>query len=135
MPKQIDVVGAIFVRRGSVFAARRGPDKAMPDAWEFPGGKIEPGESPRDALVRELKEELLIDARVGAHLTTTAHAYDFGVVNLATYLCELVSGDPVLTEHSEARWVAVEDLPSLDWAPADIPAVELLVERGQRGEF
>ena len=135
MPKQIDVVGAVFVRRGSVFAARRGPDKAIPGAWEFPGGKIELGESPRDALVRELKEELLIDARVGAHLTTTAHAYDFGVVSLSTYLCELVSGDPVLTEHSEARWVAVEDLPSLDWAPADIPAVELLVEIGQRGEF
>ena len=135
MPNQIDVVGAVFIRRGSVFAARRGPDKAIPGAWEFPGGKIEPGESPRDALVRELREELLIDARVDAHLTTTAHAYDFGVVSLSTYLCELVSGDPVLTEHSEARWVAVEDLPSLDWAPADIPAVELLVERGQRGEL
>ncbi|EEI17407.1 (deoxy)nucleoside triphosphate pyrophosphohydrolase [Corynebacterium sanguinis] len=135
MPNQIDVVGAVFIRRGSVFAARRGPDKAIPGAWEFPGGKIELGESPRDALVRELREELLIDARVDAHLTTTAHAYDFGVVSLSTYLCELVSGDPVLTEHSEARWVAVEDLPSLDWAPADIPAVELLVERGQRGEL
>lgn len=130
MTKVIDVVGAVFVREGHVFAARRGPGKAMAGMWEFPGGKIEPGETPEDALARELREELKIDARVGDHLTTTRHEYDFGVVNLATYYCELLAGSPTLTEHSETRWVPVNELRSLDWAPADIPAVELLQKRG-----
>lgn len=129
MPKQIEVVGAVFIRDGRVFAARRGPSKAMPGKWEFPGGKVETGETPREALVRELNEELLIDARVVAHVTTTPYEYEFGVINLSTYLCELVSGEPKLTEHSDGRWVPFEDLRDLDWAPADLPAVDLLLRR------
>ena len=129
MPKSIDVVGAVFIQDGRVFAARRGFDKSMPGKWEFPGGKIEEGESPQQALTRELKEELLIDARVDSHLVTTPCEYDFGVVNLSTYLCELVSGEPTLTEHVEARWVPYRELGQLDWAPADIPAVSLIVKR------
>lgn len=129
MLKQIDVVGAVFLRDGSVFAARRGPGKAMAGMWEFPGGKIEPGETPQEALERELREELRIDAHVGDHLTTTLHHYDSGVVNLATYICAITHGEPELTEHSEARWVPVARLTELDWAPADVPAVELLQER------
>ena len=129
MPKQIDVVGAVFLRDGTVFAARRGPGKAMAGMWEFPGGKIEPGETPPDALERELREELRIGAHLRDHLTTTSYQYDFGVVNLATYICEIEGGEPELTEHSEARWVPVEQLAELDWAPADIPAVGLLQER------
>ncbi|QPK83991.1 (deoxy)nucleoside triphosphate pyrophosphohydrolase [Corynebacterium qintianiae] len=126
MPKQIDVVGAVFVRDGRVFAARRGAGKAMEGMWEFPGGKVEHGETPEQALIRELKEELLIDAKVGAKLTATSHQYEFGVVNLSTYYCELVSGMPVLTEHAEVRWVPISDMMKLDWAPADIPAVVIL---------
>lgn len=72
MPKQIDVVGAVFLRDGTVFAARRGPGKAMAGMWEFPGGKIESCESPEHALARELREELLIDAQVGDHLPPPA---------------------------------------------------------------
>lgn len=129
MPKEINVVGAVFTRDGTVFAAKRGPGKSMAGMWEFPGGKIEPGETPVDALARELREELRIEASVGEHLVTTRHKYDFAVVNLATYQCTITSGTPVLTEHVEVRWVPCEELDALDWAPADIPTVEFLKER------
>ncbi len=126
MAKRIEVVGAVFIRDGKVLAAKRGPDKALPGMWEFPGGKIEPGENPADALRRELAEELRVDVEVGDYLTTTDYEYDFGTVSLATYYVELTSSDPVLTEHVEIRWLSKSELFDVEWAPADIPAVELL---------
>ena len=101
----------------------------MAGFWEFPGGKIEPGESPQAALARELKEELRIEAEVGEFVVTTRHDTGDVVVELSTYICELVSGTPILTEHEEVRWVAANKLSDLTWAPADIPTVELLAER------
>jgi len=91
--------------------------------WEFPGGKIEPGETAREALEREIDEELECVVRVGAEILTTTHEYEFGTVTLTTFYCELVSGSPILTEHAEVRWLVPEDLGTLVWAPADIPAV------------
>ena len=123
MKKQINVVGAVIVRGGLVLCAQRGPTGSLAGMWEFPGGKIEPGESPREALEREIVEELLCTVDVGDLVTTTAHDYDFGVVNLTTFYCTLIEGDPVLTEHAEVIWLAPEKLDSLEWAPADIPAV------------
>lgn len=132
MSKRIDVVGAVILRDGHVFAVRRGPNKALPGMWEFPGGKIEEHESPQDALVRELREELLCDATVGDYIATTEHVYPFGTVVLSTYFCELVDGEPRLTEHTELRWLQPAELADLDWAPADIPAVELIMEQFAR---
>jgi 8-oxo-dGTP diphosphatase len=94
--------------------------------WEFPGGKIEPDETPRDALVREISEELECEVNVGGLITTTAHEYDFAIIELTTFYCELLSGTPVLTEHEAVKWLRPEQLASLDWAPADVPAVELI---------
>lgn len=129
MVKTIEVVGAVIIQDGRIFAAKRGKGKSMAGFWEFPGGKIEPGESPQAALARELKEELRIEAEVGEFVVTTRHDTGDVVVELSTYVCELVSGTPILTEHEEVRWVAANKLSYLTWAPADIPTVELLAER------
>lgn len=94
--------------------------------WEFPGGKIEPNESPREALEREIQEELLCTVNVGAEVTSTSYEYDFGIVTLTTFYCALVQGTPQLTEHEDAKWLKRHELSSLEWAPADIPAVELI---------
>lgn len=129
MTKQIDVVGGVIVRDGRILCARRGAGGAQAGLWEFPGGKVEVGESPARALVREIREELGCTIAVGLKITTTAHAYDFGVVSLTTYACTLVDGEPAPTEHAEICWVHPAALPDLDWAPADIPAVEILAAR------
>ena len=125
--KRINVVGAVLVDGETVLAAQRGKSMSLAGMWEFPGGKIELGESPQEALRRELKEELLCTAEIGVHLETTEYEYDFGVVILRTYFCRLLEGVPQLTEHDDIRWVPVPDLHSLDWAPADMPAVDRLV--------
>jgi len=95
--------------------------------WEFPGGKVEPGEDEVSALSREIREELLCEVEVGEKITTTSHPYDFGTVCLATYYCTLIDGEPALTEHSAELWVEPAQLPGLAWAPADIPAVNVIV--------
>lgn len=131
MNKQIDVVGAVIVRDGLVLCTQRGAGK-LAGLWEFPGGKIEPGESPQAALVREIVEELGCQIEVGELLTTTTHTYDFAVVTLTTFYCSLVAGTPKLTEHAAANWLAPDQLDTLEWAPADVPAVQLI--KAQRSQ-
>lgn len=128
MTKQLDVVGAVLVRDGTVLAAQRGPGMALAGHWEFPGGKIEAGESPQEALGRELREELSCTATIGDRVETTSYEYDFGIVTLTTYFATLDAGEPQATEHAELRWIPVADLHSVEWAPADIPAVERIMQ-------
>lgn len=123
MKKQIDVVGAVIVKDGAVLCARRGPGGEMAGMWEFPGGKIEPGETPQQALVREIQEELGCVVTVGDEVECTVHEYDFAVVRLTSFYCEIATGVPALTEHAELQWLPPQSLHSLEWAPADIPAV------------
>lgn len=122
--KQINVVGAVIVKDGEILCAQRGDGGLLAGMWEFPGGKIELGETPQQALEREIDEELRCEVRVGDLVATTTFDYDFGVVTLTTFYCELVSGTPSLTEHAAVRWLIPSELHLLDWAPADIPAVE-----------
>ena len=129
MKKDIYVVGAVVVSGGNVLCVQRGPDGTLPGFWEFPGGKIEVGETPQQALAREIYEELRCEVEVGEEVTTTSHEYDFGVVHLTTFYCDLVTGVPELTEHSQLVWSDPASLRDLDWAPADIPAVELIGQR------
>lgn len=100
---------------------------SLPGKWEFPGGKIEAGETPEQALRREMEEELLCKVEVGAHVETTRYEYDFGIVTLTTFYATLLQGEPVPTEHSEIRWIPMAELGLVDWAAADIPTVQRLV--------
>jgi 8-oxo-dGTP diphosphatase len=124
--KQIRVVGAVILHEGRVLCAQRGPKGSLPGLWEFPGGKIEQGESPEAALEREIREELDCSVEVGHEITTTTHEYDFGVVTLTTFYCRLVSGTPKTSEHAAISWLHPAELATIEWAPADVPAVALI---------
>lgn len=124
--RQIDVVGAVITKDGLVLCAQRGAGGSLAGLWEFPGGKVEPGETPRAALEREITEELDCTIAVGDEITLTSHEYDFAIINLTTFACTLLAGTPVLTEHAQILWSKPEDLLDLEWAPADIPAVNLV---------
>lgn len=129
MKRVITVVGAVILRDGLVLCAQRGPGGSLAGLWEFPGGKVEGSETPREALEREIAEELLCEVEVGEVITTTDHEYDFGIVSLTTFYCALIRGEPVLTEHAAVQWLSPSDLFAVEWAPADVPAVELIQER------
>ena len=126
MPKQIHVVGAGNTRGGLVMCAQRGDDGNLPGLWEFPGGKIEQGESKQAALVREIAEELGCTVEVGREVTTTTHEYEFGEVTFTTFYCRLVAGAPKLTEHASIKWLPPDEFETIPWAPADIPALALI---------
>ncbi|MFL2832125.1 MAG: (deoxy)nucleoside triphosphate pyrophosphohydrolase [Coraliomargaritaceae bacterium] len=128
MKNLFDVVGAVILRDGNVLCARRGPDGSLPGLWEFPGGKIEADESPKEALAREISEELNCIIKVGDQVESTTYEYDFAIITLTTFYCTLVNGEPNKTEHTELRWLAPELLKELAWAPADIPAVEQITQ-------
>ncbi|WLV25288.1 (deoxy)nucleoside triphosphate pyrophosphohydrolase [Aciduricibacillus chroicocephali] len=132
MKKDIYVVGAVIKRDGKILCAQRGSTKTLAHKWEFPGGKIETGETPKEALVRELREEMLCDIEVGEQVDHTVYEYDFGIVHLTTFLCEITNGEPELTEHAAIKWLPPEEISSLDWAPADIPAIEVLSQMAGR---
>lgn len=121
---EIRVVGAVIVDRGLVLCAQRGPHGHLAGLWEFPGGKVEAAESPESALEREVREELDCVVRVGSEITTTSYPYEFGLVSLTTFYCSLVEGTPRASEHAAIAWLMPRDLQTLEWAPADIPAVE-----------
>jgi 8-oxo-dGTP diphosphatase len=126
MKKNIYVVGAVIIKNGKILCAQRGPEKALPLKWEFPGGKIEEGESPEEALRREINEEIHCEVEIGGQIEHTVYEYEFGIVHLTTFNCKLIGGNPVLTEHVSIKWLKPDELRSLDWAPADIPAIEKL---------
>lgn len=127
MSHQIDVVAAVVVRDGLVLCVQRGPNGPLAGMWEFPGGKVEPDEAPAAALMREIREELHCNVAVGDLVTTTAHDYPFGTVRLATYYCDLIEGEPTLTEHADMLWAGPSQLRQLSWAAADLPAVDLVL--------
>ncbi|HEY9582453.1 NUDIX domain-containing protein [Planococcaceae bacterium Storch 2/2-2] len=129
MKKTVHVVAAVIENEsGDYLCALRSPTMTLPDVWEFPGGKIEPNESKEEALVREIKEELGCTIAVGAPVEDTTYEYDKVIVRLETFRCRIVEGVPKKTEHAELRWVSREHLASLHWAPADVPAIERLME-------
>ena len=123
--KHIVVVAAIIVRDGRIFATQRGYGD-WKDWWEFPGGKIEPGESPEDALKREIREELATEIEVDELLTTVEYDYPKFHLTMHCYLCTIISGDLSLLEHEDARWLALDELDCVKWLPADKDVIEKL---------
>ena len=116
--RQIEVVAAIIQRDGAYFATQRGYGE-FEGMWEFPGGKIEPGERPEAALQREIQEELDIDITISRFLCTTDYDYPLFHLTMHCYLCEIKSGEIELREHKSARWLTAETLDSVEWLPAD----------------
>lgn len=129
MKKSVHVVGAIIENeKGEIFCALRGPEMSLPNYWEFPGGKIENGETPKEALAREIKEEFNCSIQVGEKVEDTTYEYEKGIVRLETYMAKLIKGHPIALEHADTKWVPRKEMLKLNFAPADIPAVEKLVK-------
>ena len=125
--KTIRVAAAIILHEGTVFATQRGYGK-WKDWWEFPGGKIEENETPQEALVREIREELDTEIAVGDLFDTVEYDYPDFHLSMKCYICTVVSGNLVLKEHEAARWLNRENLDSVDWLPAGLDLIRKLKE-------
>ena len=123
--KHIEVVAAIIVRDDRIFATQRGYGE-WKDWWEFPGGKMETGEAPEEALKREIREELATEIEVDELLATVEYDYPKFHLTMHCYLCTIISGDLSLLEHEDARWLAIDELDSVKWLPADKDVIEKL---------
>ena len=127
--KIINVVAAAIERDGKIFCAQRPEGKSLGGFWEFTGGKLEVGESPEQALVREIKEELNSEIEIVSYINEASYDYNFGTVVMKTYHAKLISGKLELLEHQNSTWLAPNELTTLNWAPVDRPAVELLTKK------
>ena len=120
--KTVHVVAAVIRKDDKIFATQRGYGE-FKDGWEFPGGKIEEGETSEQALVREIKEELDTDIKVGKLLDTIENDYPNFHLSMECFWCEIVKGGLELKEHEAARWLTKETLDSVDWLPADVSLI------------
>ncbi|MGT2829950.1 (deoxy)nucleoside triphosphate pyrophosphohydrolase [Streptococcus hillyeri] len=127
--KIINVVAAAILKNGKYFCAQRPEGKSLAGFWEFPGGKLEEGESPQEALVREIKEEFNADIEVLNYVNETSYDYDFGTVVMKTFEAKLLSEQLTLLEHQDSKWLEPSQLHTLNWAPVDRPAVDLLSKK------
>ena len=129
--KTIHVVAAVicdsFDKKQKIFATAKGYGE-FKGQWEFPGGKVELGETPQQALAREIQEELATKIRVGDLITTIEYDYPAFHLSMDCFWCKVVSGDLVLKEHEAAKWLSKEELDSVDWLPADVTLIEKIRE-------
>ena len=123
--KTINVVAAIICNGNKIFATQRGYGEYK-DGWEIPGGKIELGETPQQALVREIKEELDIEIFVGDLLTTVEYDYPAFHLSMQCFWCLIMNSTPVLKEHEAARWLDMESIDNVGWLPADLSIIPLI---------
>ena len=121
--KTVRVVAAVIRKDNKNFATQRGYGE-FKDGWEFPGGKIEEGETPEQALTREIKEELNTEIQVGKLIDTIEYDYPKFHLSMDCFWCEIMQGGLELKEHEAARWLSKEELYSVDWLPADVGVVE-----------
>ncbi|RLQ23878.1 NUDIX domain-containing protein [Seongchinamella sediminis] len=124
----IDVAAAVILNNGKLFSAKRSSGMHLEGYWEFPGGKLEDGESPEQCLVRELEEELCVKAEIGRYIGESVYDYGTKIVRLLAYQVRILEGDIQLIDHEEFRWLTVEELDCIEWAPADVPLLALCRE-------
>ena len=124
--KHLEVVAALIEKEGRFLVCQRPSHKAQGDLWEFAGGKIESGETPRQALVRECKEELEVDVAVGELFMEQTHTYSDRIVHLMVFWATIQQGNPVAKEHQNICWATPQQMQQLDFCPADLPMLEEL---------
>ena len=127
----IDVVAAVIVKDNKFLITRRAPKLKLEGMWEFPGGKVEEGESlytAEEALKRELVEELKIETEIGNYIETSIYEYPNVTVKLMAYFATVISGEIKLSVHDEAKWISISEVENFKFAPADIPFIEKLKE-------
>lgn len=125
--KEIKVVAAIIQKENKILATKRGYGEFI-NMWEFPGGKIEPGETKEQALVREIKEELNIEISVDKFALDIEYQYPNFYLFMSCFMCSIKEGSIELLEHNDGKWITKEELNTLNWLPADIDAVNYLKE-------
>lgn len=125
--KTVNVVAAIIRDGNKIFATQRGYGE-FKDGWEFPGGKVEAGETPQAALKREIEEELETEIEVGDYLTTIEYDYPTFHLSMRCYWARIIEGKPVLLEHEAAKWLTVDTIDSVEWLPADLIIIGLVKE-------
>lgn len=122
--KTLNVVAAIIIKDNKIFTAQRPNKGEVGLKWEFPGGKIEKGEKEEEALFREIQEEFDTDLEIGKKIITISHQYsDFKVI-MSGYFCTIKNGNLKLKEHLDSKWLPLDSIENVDWAPADIPIME-----------
>ena len=129
--KKIEVVAAIICDGDKVFATQRGYGE-WKDWWEFPGGKIEAGESPQEALLREIREELATEIEVGELITTVEYDYPKFHLTMHCFICKIKAGKLTLLEHEAAKWLGLNTIDMVKWLPADEEVVEILKRRNSK---
>ena len=123
--KKIEVVAAIIEKKNQFLATQRGYGE-FKGMWEFPGGKVEPGENKQDALLREIEEELNVNILIKQYLCTVDYQYPTFHLTMHCYICKIDQGDIILYEHLAAKWLIADELNQLEWLPADIDVVKQL---------
>lgn len=136
MKKIVKVVGAIIENDNSeILCALRSKDMSLSGFWEFPGGKIEDGESPEKAIIREIYEELSCEVKFSSLFSATTYEYDDYILNLIVAKCDLIRDNPLPKEHAKLLWLPIDYIESLNWAPADIPTVKKLILKQKKDCF
>ena len=126
-PNIVRVTAAILEKDGKILIAKRDiGDELFAGLWEFPGGKVEEGETPEECMAREIKEELNILVEVGELITSNKHKYPHGIFELLAYKVKYISGKIVLNAHNEIKWVNIDEMANFEFPPADIPIIKRL---------
>lgn len=122
----IDVTCAVISYADKILAVQRGQTQDLHGKWEFPGGKVEDNESEEECLIREIREELCLDIKLDERLHPVEHTYEKYTIRLIPFIATILGGELLLTEHQAYRWLTLDTLESIDWAPADWPIVHQL---------